>query len=464
MTQGRRSLQRRLVFVQALSTALVFLFVGLLLLKLMEASHIERDHGLLRRQAQLLQQLAAFDAARADANTLQQHLDTLRFTQPALQVLRGEQAASTGLGFDARQQDASEFSVRVVVLDGAPAEVVDMEIRHHSGVMEPLRLVLPTQARQATVRQLRDTLLGIAAAGVLMSIALSVLGLRWGLRSLRHLSWEGSRLASGGRISTTPVDAELVGLVLAFNATLDKLEQAYRQSEAFSADVAHELRSPLATLIVGTQFMLRAPRTAIELRDALVSNLEELEKLKTLVNDMLFLARADQGERAQSLVRVDLGALADATIDYCSALLDEAGLTVQRHGTASAVCNAALILRAMANLLSNAIQHASGGRRLELHIEAAPGKVRMWVFNTGEPLTSGVASRMFDRFFRASEARSEHGERHGLGLAIVQAVARMHGGGVFVSPQTDGNSIGFYIPSAMAVGQRRLREPEPGPL
>ncbi len=305
--------------------------------------------------------------------------------------------------------------------------------------------------------QVAHILLAAVCAGTVLAAALAMLAMRWSTRRLRQLSREAHAAGEGGRLSTTGVDAELLELVQAFNGALDQREAAQRQSEAFSADVAHELRSPLATLIGGTQLALSRERTAQELREALESNLEELERLKKLVNDMLFLARADRGERAQSLERADLGTLADAMLDYCGALLDEAGLTAVRIGSASAVCNEALVRRAMANLLSNAIRHAQGGRPVELHLAALPGKVRVWVFNAGEPIPPDVAARMFDRFFRANAARSEHTTRHGLGLAIVHAIARMHGGSVFVQTQADGNAIGFEIPSALASGQVRVR-------
>lgn len=320
-------------------------------------------------------------------------------------------------------------------------------------LMRPVALVAD---RRASYRRL---LSGLGLGGAAVVFALTWLAARRAAGRLRRLSRDAQRLADGGRLSTDDVDAELLPLISAFNATLDELQAAYRQSEGFSADVAHELRSPLATLIGGTQFVLSRSRSTEALREALASNLEELESLKHLVNDMLFLARADRGERAQSLQRTDLAELADATIDYCAALFDDAGLpAVRRVGAATAVCNAALIRRAIANLLSNACQHAGGDRRVSLHLQAEPGRVRIWVFNAGDPLTAEVIARMFDRFYRANAARTSHGTHHGLGLAIVQAVARMHGGAVFARARADGNEVGLEIPGALASGQRRLRD------
>ncbi len=459
MTGWRHSLRWRLTIAQAVAAALVFFFLGTMLYRSLEARLVQVDRDQLRRYALVMQHIARASPGGDDLGELQRRLHDLLLIHPDMRGSLGPEHEVPGAA-----EDVADAPIRAAVIDGVSVEALEIRIAREGHPSMQLSLAVSTHKREQRLRQYRNTLLAVAVAGVLAAIALSAFTMRWGVRGLHRLSWEASRMADGGRLDTGRVDSELVELVQAFNATLDKLELAYRQSESFSADVAHELRSPLATLISGTQLMLRGPaRTIDQLREALASNLEELERLKTLVNDMLFLARADQGERAQSLERVDLGELADATIDYCGVLLDEAGLTVSRHGAASAVCNAALIRRAMANLLSNAIQYASGACRIELHLEPLPGRVRMWVFNSGAPLPKEVSARMFDRFFRASAgARGQAGERHGLGLAIVQAVARMHGGHVFAMTHADGNAIGLDIPGALATTQRRLREPEPG--
>jgi two-component system heavy metal sensor histidine kinase CusS len=94
----------------------------------------------------------------------------------------------------------------------------------------------------------------------------------------------------------------------AFNGALERIEQAYTQLEAFNADVAHELRTPLANLIGETQVALARERSAGEFKDVLQSNLEELDRIRSIVNDMLFLARSDQGEAATARVPASVAA------------------------------------------------------------------------------------------------------------------------------------------------------------
>jgi two-component system, OmpR family, heavy metal sensor histidine kinase CusS len=111
-----------------------------------------------------------------------------------------------------------------------------------------------------------------------------------------------------GRLHLAPLAPELDQLgQCAFNSTLDRVEQAWTRLESFNADVAHELRSPLTNLIGQTQVALTRGRSAEHYFEVLQSNLEELERLRNIINDMLFLASADQGSKASKLTRASLG-------------------------------------------------------------------------------------------------------------------------------------------------------------
>ncbi len=473
----QRVWQRRGALAHALVLIAVIAAMLALLDRMLIAQWTEDAHTALLDEARRLSRLAQ-SAQRSDAafdpQVLQERVDQALngrddllwrvVPSPTSSVSSASSPSSTSSEVRSPRDDPDRARIQRRSLPDGDVDVLPLTIGADRTAALSIELMRPVAGVADRQARFRGVLLGLGLGGVAIVVALTWLGARRAARRLRRLSRDAQRLADGGRLSTADVDAELLPLVSAFNATLDELQAAYRQSEGFSADVAHELRSPLATLIGGTQFVLSRPRSIEALREALASNLEELESLKHLVNDMLFLARADRGERAQSLQRTDLGELADATIDYCAALFEEAGLAVHRVGSATAVCNAALIRRAIANLLSNACQHAGGDRRVILHLEAVPGRVRIWVFNAGDPLTAEVIGRMFDRFYRANAARSGHGAHHGLGLAIVQAVARMHGGSVFARARADGNEIGLEIPGALASAQRRVRDRvhEPG--
>ena len=288
----------------------------------------------------------------------------------------------------------------------------------------------------------------ICALWVGATVVLAAWAVRRSMAPARRLSEQAASIQPDNlarRLPLEDTDRELHELVRSFNRTLERLQAAYQQMEGFNADVAHELRTPLATLINGTQVMLSSPRDAAELRDALESNLEELEDLKTLVNDMLFLARADRGERAADLAPVSLAAEARRVAEYYEATLEESGVHLRCAGDATVAANAGLVRRALANLISNAIKATPRGGEIVLTCSASPAGARVEVGNPGPPIPPTDLPRIFDRFFRSSQARAPRSEGHGLGLAIVRAIARMHGGEVDAASGAHGTVVGITL-------------------
>jgi len=294
-------------------------------------------------------------------------------------------------------------------------------------------------------------LLSLSAVALVMLVGYWIA--RVGLQPLQRLSNEAQALrpnALSQRLQGTQLPVELSDLANAFNGALDRLEGAYQQLEAFNADVAHELRTPLANLIGGTQVALARPRGAPELRDALQSNLEELERLRSIINDMLFLARADQGEAAIGLAEVVVAQEVEKTIEFFEFVLDESGTTVQIDGEAQAraTINIALFRRALSNLLQNAIEHSVPGSRLAVRIAQQADAVWISVSNPGETIAAAHLPRLFDRFYRVDASRHDDGTHsgHGLGLAIVKAVANMHGGAVSAMSAGGTTTVAFSVP------------------
>lgn len=275
-----------------------------------------------------------------------------------------------------------------------------------------------------------------------------------GLRPVQQLSQEAQRIGPdhrGERLRLPALPMELLDMGASFNAALDRLNVAYLQLETFNADVAHELRTPVANLIGQTQVALSRERSAPALREVLQSNLEELERLRGIVADMLFLARAEQGERARSRVQVSLAQEVRKIIDFFDMVLDESGMAVQLDGDAQVWVETSLLRRAVSNLLQNAVQHASGSPRIEVRIaQAGPGWAELSVTNASPPLTPEQLDHVFDRFYRADHARANSFESHGLGLAIVQAITRMHGGTAFARQGQGRISFGLRLPVEQA--------------
>jgi two-component system, OmpR family, heavy metal sensor histidine kinase CusS len=243
---------------------------------------------------------------------------------------------------------------------------------------------------------------------------------------------------------------ELQPWVTQFNGLMGRLEQSYAQLEGFNADVAHELRTPLATIIGQTELALSRDRTVESLRDTLVSNLEETQRLSALVNDMLFLSQADRGASARCGPPTSLADLCAQVLDFHEATLDAAQLTLHIEGDAHMAVDEALVKRALSNLLGNATRFAQPGSTLLLQIAretaSLASPVRMLVQNQGPAIAAEHLPRLFDRFFRADAARCcDDGPHHGLGLAIVAAIARMHGGQTFAESAEGVTRVGFSL-------------------
>jgi len=301
---------------------------------------------------------------------------------------------------------------------------------------------------QRTLQAFESALALLTVVGVASVAALGYWIARVGLRPVQQLSADAQRIGPdnrGQRLKLPALPIELSDLGASFNAALDRLDGAYRQLETFNADVAHELRTPLANLIGQTQVTLARERGAAQLREVLQSNLEELERLRAIVADMLFLARAEQGERARRLVEASLAQEVDKTVEFFDALLDEAGMRVEVEGDAAAPIETSLFRRALSNLLQNAIQHARGGGPIAVRIRAGAGHAEVAFSNPGEPLAPEQLARLFDRFYRIDASRPNSDASHGLGLAIVKAVATMHGGTVFAHSQDGITTIGFSV-------------------
>jgi two-component system heavy metal sensor histidine kinase CusS len=187
-----------------------------------------------------------------------------------------------------------------------------------------------------------------------------------------------------------------------------------------------------------------------------------------MVNDMLFLARADRGDRVTERSSADLRVEAGKVLDYFEAALEEAGITAAIEGEGVVAGDPSLLRRALTNLLGNAIRYTSRGQRIAIRLVRSADAVQLSVRNPGDTVDPVHLPRIFDRFFRVDAARRAVGENHGLGLAIVRAIARMHGGDVFATSAKGITEIGLRVPAqagespriASQVGAQRARTTE----
>lgn len=252
-----------------------------------------------------------------------------------------------------------------------------------------------------------------------------------GLAPLRRVTDTARGLSAqqlGQRLAADDAPLEVRDHVEAFNGMLARLEAAFQRLADYSADIAHELRTPISNLMTQTQVALSRPRSAEEYQDILASNLEEYERIARMVSDMLFLAKAEENTLALGSEAVDLAREADALIDFYEALADERKIRILRRGGATIGGDRLMLRRALSNLISNALRHTPDGAEITIDIETDGAQLRLLVRNPGEPIPPEQLERIFDRFHRGTSQRERHGEGAGLGLAITRSIVRAHGG------------------------------------
>ena len=314
-------------------------------------------------------------------------------------------------------------------------------------------LVMDRRPDDALLRSLAWTLFASMVAGSLILSLFGRLLVRKSLHPIKALVTQIGEITAKDfekRLDGSALPQELHPLVTQFNALLDRLSDAYRQLESFNADVAHELNTPLATLISSTEVVLRKPRSVDEMRDVLESNLEDLRRIAGMVGDMLFLSRADQGVGARETKVLSLRAVANDVVEFYEAVTLEAQQTVEVRGDTQVHLDAPLMHRALSNLLSNATRYAESGSNIVIQIgtrfQHDHTEALISVTNTGTDIEPPHLRYLFDRFYRADSSRHNGERNHGLGLAIVKAIAKMHGGTVFAQSAGGKTTFGLVLP------------------
>ncbi|MEC9495709.1 heavy metal sensor histidine kinase [Escherichia whittamii] len=297
-----------------------------------------------------------------------------------------------------------------------------------------------------TLNAFTRTLLIIAALGVAIVALLGYVVSKIGLRPVGMLSKQAQHLVPGDhsqRLDDRALPEELQQLASSFNGVLERQEIAWRQLESFNADVAHELRTPLTNLIGQTQLGLSRRRSHEELEELLGSNLEELERMTSIVNDMLFLSHAHAGEQASQLKQVSLREETLKTAEYVEPSFTEKQLSLDVEGDVIALIDRRLFHRSLANLLENSARHSPSNSAITVRLSERDNQACVEVSNPGDPIAPEHLHRLFERFYRIDTSRARSDAHHGLGLSIVRAVAIMHQGDVFARSEGGINTFGL---------------------
>lgn len=299
-----------------------------------------------------------------------------------------------------------------------------------------LQVAVDLTQEQVVLERQRVWIWTLLAAALVICPGLGFAIARRSTRPLREVAETARRIESSTlneRIHAEGYPVEIRVLAVAFNGMLERLEESFVRLSRFSADIAHELRTPVNNIRGETEVALARTRTPEELLEVVGSCLEESVRLSELIESLLFLARSESRGDHLHRTEVDLRRLLTDICEYYEAAASDIGVTISvspGDDSLMASVDRVLLLRAVGNLTSNALAHCSAGGSVRLSAKQQGEQICVEVRDTGSGISAEALPHVFDRFYRADPARSRNSGGVGLGLAIVQQIAVMHGGQV----------------------------------
>lgn len=333
--------------------------------------------------------------------------------------------------------------------------VMSARVAYGSQAARLIQVAFDRSEEEKLLADFRSHIAPLLAISLVLCIGVGYQIARRGLRPVERISRTASMIRSttlDARLPAAEFPSELAALARTFNEMLDRLEESFQRLSRFSADIAHELRTPLSNLRGEVEVSLGKTRSAAEYQETLASFLEEAGRLSRLIESLLFLARAEHPETQINRETVELGHLLAAVREFYGAAAEEAGvdLRMKPASPVPAPIDRTLVQRAVGNLVENALAHTPKGGTITLSASRQNGSVLVEVADTGRGIAPEHLPRVFDRLYRADRSRTAATGGAGLGLAIVKSIAELHGGTAEIASELGkGTRVGLRLPAEM---------------
>ncbi|KGD49176.1 heavy metal sensor histidine kinase [Burkholderia pseudomallei] len=313
--------------------------------------------------------------------------------------------------------------------------VADARLTGNPGL--PLRVAVQYDFRreQSLLRTCAISIVAIILVGTAVAATVAYWIAAYALMPLRRFAAQADQISSS-RLAQPLPETEMAGelreLAVSFNRMLVRLNASFTRLKEYSSDLAHDIRTPLTNLLAEAQVALSQRRSVDEYRQVIESSVEEYQRLARMVDDMLFLARADGHQNKLDIEPIDAYAMADRIVRYYETVAEDHGIGIAVEGRASFSGDSILVQRALSNLLSNAIRHAPDHSTVVVRCEQSEQDVVIAVTDTGRGIEAVHLPRIFDRFYRVDPSRYDSASGTGLGLAIVRSIMTEHDGDCWV--------------------------------
>ncbi len=468
MKQTSWSIKRRLTILYILS-AFGILFASTIFLYWVLASHLQReDNQFLAAKIDLLRvvmlekpndqgvleeeirwESAPFRLAKYYARLLNSDKQTLIETQNMSSVVPVSEFPPP-VGISQTPSEATKWKSK----DGRSFLLMTAlaKLGNSNDQTRILQLALDVSHENALISDYRRQLMLVLLAGILLSAVAGILVARKGLQPIEEITRTVQQVSASQlheRLGQSNWPLELNDLATAFDNMLNRLEDSFNRLSQFSADLAHELRTPINNLIGETEVALSRKRNEEDYRNVLESSLEEYSRLAHLIESLLFLARAENPEAHVERTQFDIRKQIEGLIEFYEAVAEEQGVEITCGGNATLNADLTLFRRALSNLLSNAIHHTPKGGNISVRVaQTSDSFVEVSVSDTGTGIDPKHIPQIFNRFYRADPSRSENKPGTGLGLAIVKSIMQLHDGTVSMeSAPGKGTTVTLSFPA-----------------
>jgi heavy metal sensor kinase len=330
-----------------------------------------------------------------------------------------------------------------------PVRLLTLPVRESGQVTSLIQVGMSLESLHVTRRRFLTIMAGVLPLGLLLAGGGGWLFARRALAPVDRMTEAARRISAAHlteRLEETGAGDELDRLAKTLNAMLERLDDAFRQIRQFSADASHELQTPVTILQGELEVALRTPRSPEAYQRHLQSALEEVERIATLVDALLLLARADAGVLRMDRQPVDLSQLVAEVLEQTQILAAARRITCVCGPLAPITIQGdyARLRRLLLNLVDNGIKYTPPGGRVTLSLQHRGAWVLLQVSDTGPGLSEAEHERIFQRFYRTDAARTQGQRGAGLGLCIAQSIAEAHGGYIDID-STPGRGSTFTV-------------------
>lgn len=327
-----------------------------------------------------------------------------------------------------------------------PLRLISVPIIYRGNLLYIVQVGTSMESIEETLR--RFLILLIIATPVALTVSLAGGWFLAGraLRPVDAITLAAQRIAGGDlsqRLSMSAAPDEIGRLAATFNAMIGRLDASFRQIRQFTSDASHELRTPLTVMKGETELVLRRPRPVDDYRSVLESNLEEIDRMTNIVDELLFLSRADMGEVKMESLPVALESLVEDIHRQATVLGQDRNIEVVLGSVAPAVVlgDELRLRELLLNLVENAVKYSHSGGKVEIALVTDGQQASLSVTDQGIGIAPEDHKRIFDRFFRTDGARNHTKKGTGLGLAICSWIAESHKGRIDVKSEPGHGSL-----------------------